>query len=386
MIASMDTKDLVFLVVDDQFNVRRMVVNFLRSFGYTRFVDASDGDRAWEKLKTDPVDFIICDWNMPRMPGIELLRLVRGNESFRHLPFLMVTAEMAEDLVAEAAEWQVDDYILKPFQAQTLKEKIDHIMERRLNPSELDLALMDGTEHMRQGRGKEALASYQRALDMNPKSARSHAAVGSALELLGEDEQAIGHYREAVKISKRFLRGHDSLARVYRKQGEVAKAAEHARTATTISPRNPHRQVSLGKLLLEKGDKDEAAKVLAKAQEIGGHDSELMAEVGEALLAADMNEEAAEAFSSAVDLNPNVVHLYNRLGIALRRQKRFDEAVEQYRRALKVAPDDENLYYNMAVALAEAGKREMARKALAEALRLQPQFQEARDLMQRLSS
>lgn len=377
--------NMTFLVVDDQFNVRRMVVNFLRSFGYTKFVDASDGAKAWDKLQAHPVDFIICDWNMPRVPGIEFLRRVRNHEKYRSLPFLMVTAEMAGDMVAEAAEWQVDEYVLKPFKADTLKAKIDLVLERRSNPSELDQALMGGSAHLRQGRVEEALKLYEYALTLNPNSARTHAALGEALEMAGQQDQAIGHYQESVGISKRFLRGHDNLARVFKTRGDTEKAEEHSRQATEISPRNSKRQLALGKLLLEKGDNKAALKAMRMAQEHAGQDAEVMTEVGEALLNAGLNTEAAEAFSGARDIDPGQVHIYNRLGIALRRQKKFDQAVVQYQQALEVAPEDENLHYNLAVALAESGKRKPARKALSDALRLKSDFAEARALLQRLA-
>ena len=112
-------RELTFLIVDDQFNVRRMVSNFLRTFGHRSFVDAADGLKAQEKLTNHPVDFIICDWNMPNMTGLEFLKWVRHHDRFAEMPFLMVTAEMANEVVAEAVEEGVDDYMVKPFHAQT---------------------------------------------------------------------------------------------------------------------------------------------------------------------------------------------------------------------------------------------------------------------------
>jgi len=139
MTTEANDKGLLFLVVDDQFNVRRMIANFLRTFGYNRVIDAPDGQKAWEKLQASNPGFVICDWNMPNLGGLGLLRRIRASEKHQDLPFLMVTAEVAEDIVAEAIEEGVDGYVLKPFQAKTLVERVETILERKRNPDPIDV-------------------------------------------------------------------------------------------------------------------------------------------------------------------------------------------------------------------------------------------------------
>ncbi|GFM38171.1 chemotaxis response regulator CheY [Desulfovibrio psychrotolerans] len=115
------------LVVDDFSTMRRIVKNILRQIGFTNIVEADDGTTAWETLNKDKIDFIISDWNMPNMTGIELLRKVRGSEEFGDLPFLMVTAEAQQENIIEAVQAKVSNYIVKPFTAETMKQKIDKI-------------------------------------------------------------------------------------------------------------------------------------------------------------------------------------------------------------------------------------------------------------------
>jgi two-component system chemotaxis response regulator CheY len=115
------------LVVDDFSTMRRIVKNILRQLGFNNVVEADDGTTAWEVLNKDHIDFIISDWNMPQMTGIELLRKVRASEQFGHLPFLMVTAEAQQENIIEAAQAKVSNYIVKPFTADTMKQKIDKI-------------------------------------------------------------------------------------------------------------------------------------------------------------------------------------------------------------------------------------------------------------------
>jgi two-component system chemotaxis response regulator CheY len=117
-----------FLVVDDFSTMRRIIKNFLNDLGYTSIAEADDGKTALPVLKAGDVDFLITDWNMPGMPGLELLREVRGDPATKKLPVLMVTAEAKREQIVEAAQAGVNGYVVKPFTAQTLKEKIDKIL------------------------------------------------------------------------------------------------------------------------------------------------------------------------------------------------------------------------------------------------------------------
>jgi two-component system chemotaxis response regulator CheY len=117
-----------FLVVDDFSTMRRIIKNFLTDLGYTNVTEADDGKTALPVLKSGVVDFLITDWNMPGMPGLELLKEVRNDPATKKLPVLLVTAEAKREQIVEAAQAGVNGYVVKPFTAQTLKEKIDKIL------------------------------------------------------------------------------------------------------------------------------------------------------------------------------------------------------------------------------------------------------------------
>jgi two-component system, chemotaxis family, chemotaxis protein CheY len=122
---------LRFLVVDDFSTMRRIVKNFLNDLGYNNVQEADDGNTALPILKTGAVDFLITDWNMPVMPGLELLKAVRGDPALAKLPVLLLTAEAKREQIVEAAQAGVNGYVVKPFTAQTLKEKIEKILSNR---------------------------------------------------------------------------------------------------------------------------------------------------------------------------------------------------------------------------------------------------------------
>jgi two-component system chemotaxis response regulator CheY len=118
------------LIVDDFSTMRRIIKNLLRDLGFTNTVEADDGLTAWPILEQGGIDFLVTDWNMPGMQGIDLLKKVRADEKLGAMPVLMVTAETKREQIIEAAQAGVNGYIVKPFTASTLKEKIDKIFQR----------------------------------------------------------------------------------------------------------------------------------------------------------------------------------------------------------------------------------------------------------------
>jgi two-component system chemotaxis response regulator CheY len=123
-------KNMKILIVDDFSTMRRIIKNLLRDLGFTNTVEADDGTTALPILQTGTIDFLVTDWNMPGMTGIELLRAVRADEKLKTIPVLMVTAEAKRDQIIAAAQAGVNGYVVKPFTAVALKEKIEKIFER----------------------------------------------------------------------------------------------------------------------------------------------------------------------------------------------------------------------------------------------------------------
>ena len=123
-------KNMRILVVDDFSTMRRIVKNLLADLGFTNTAEAEDGAAAFAILKQGGFDFVVTDWNMPGTTGIELLKMIRADDKLKTLPVLMVTAESKREQIIEAAQAGVNGYIIKPFTAATLKEKLDKIFER----------------------------------------------------------------------------------------------------------------------------------------------------------------------------------------------------------------------------------------------------------------
>lgn len=121
--------NMKILIVDDMSTMRRITKNFLKQLGFNNLEEAENGQDALTKLRGEAYGFVVSDWNMPVMTGIEMLRAIRADDKLKPLPVLMVTAEAQKENIVEAAQAGVNNYIVKPFTAETLQEKINKIFK-----------------------------------------------------------------------------------------------------------------------------------------------------------------------------------------------------------------------------------------------------------------
>lgn len=126
----MADKNLNFLVVDDFSTMRRIVRNLLKELGYNNVEEAEDGADALTKLKSGQFQFVVSDWNMPNLDGLEMLKKIRADDSLKDLPVLMVTAEAKKENIIAAAQAGASGYVVKPFSAAVLEEKLNKIFEK----------------------------------------------------------------------------------------------------------------------------------------------------------------------------------------------------------------------------------------------------------------
>lgn len=121
--------DFKFLVVDDSVTMRRIVVNSLKGLGYSQFLEAGDGKEAMDVLNAnDGINFVVTDWNMPNVSGLELVKSIRQHAKYSTVPILMVTTRGVKEDIIEALHAKVNNYVIKPFTPQILKEKIEQIL------------------------------------------------------------------------------------------------------------------------------------------------------------------------------------------------------------------------------------------------------------------
>jgi tetratricopeptide (TPR) repeat protein len=380
-------KSMKIIIADDSANMLRTLANMLRVMGFEYVTRAVDGENAIQKIRNIKPDLILCDWNMPKMKGVQVLQAVRDDEELRLTPFLMITGEVDNRIVAEAAESEVDGYLLKPFTLEDLEAKLDEILTRKKEPSPIDIHLNVSKVYMEARQWEMAKEELRKAMQINSKSPRVAFALGKLHEAQGDLQQARQMYQRAVTFGQQFIKGYEALAKVNQALGDMDAATDSLKKAVYLSPRNLDRQLDLSHILVRRGQKDEVQKVLKNVLGLAEQNrSEVAQKVGEVYLEAGMAAQAQEVFTQALESDPKALQIYNRLGIALRRQKKYLEAIDNYKRALKIDPENENLYYNLGRAFWDAGKKDMAAAAMKRALRIYPEFTEAKDFLTKIGA
>ena len=363
------------LIVDDVPNMRKTIRNMLRQLGTTDIKEADDGDTAIKMLGTssDTCKFVLLDWNMPRMPGIHVAREIRADETYQDLPILMITAEMYKDQIAQAGEMGINGYIIKPFNAKILNDRILSIMEARTNPPDHVKLIKAGETLVMQGKYDIAIEVFEQSLSLN-ESARVLVNIGQAAEKKGDLKSAKKNYRKAAEKNPEYLKAHIAMADLHTRMGNEKGTVEALEKASEISPNNPARQMSLGKIYLKRGYNEKADKAFDKAVE---QDPQKSQDVAETYLNSDKGELAEKYFRKSLRTHADDVYVYNRLGIALRKQGKWEEAIKEYQKALKIDSDDEAVHFNMGRAYLEGKRKGLARECFQKVLKINPDLREA---------
>lgn len=405
-------RDGYVLVVDDAPNICKTTKNLLRSMGIEQVVDAGDGDVALKILKDAKHTklhglksgaeknclFALLDWYMGRMSGIDLAQEIRADKELENIPILMITGEGRRDQIVKAsAEVGVNGFILKPFSAKDLENKISAIIKQRISPPEHVKLIKTGELLMEQGKFDGALMIFDKALEMNPNSARVHVLKGDALKEKGEFEEARSSFAQAIIANPHYLKIYVSSANLAMKEGNKDLALGYLKKASEISPCNGKRIATMGQIHLERGEEEEAQKAFDAAIK---EDPKTAKDIAEAYLKenkADLAEDffrrsmPKEVESLSQEQIKEYVHTTNRLGIALRRQGKIEEALTEYQKVRKLDPDDEAVYYNMGKAYLELSKKndspssvQKAVKCFRKAVEMDPEFEEALKELEKL--
>jgi len=203
-----------FLVVDDIPAIRRLLTQMLQQLGVASPIrQAADGLEAWELLQEHLYDVVVCDINMPRMTGLELLKRLRGHPRHENTPFLLITGEVAEDIVAAAVENEVDGYLLKPFRLPALQRQLAAILKGRHSPGPGERLLQEARRCLAAGFPDQALdLIHQLPPRVRKKSAQVLNLLGECLQAHDSPQEAARCFQEALKINPYHQRAACNLA------------------------------------------------------------------------------------------------------------------------------------------------------------------------------
>lgn len=372
------------LIVDDMPNMSKSVRGMMKvlEFGDS-FHFATNGKEGWELLNKQPYDLAIIDWNMPVMTGIELLELIRKDVKFRDMPVVMITAESTKDIVAEAAESDIDAYILKPITVKSLGDKIREVIDSHNHPPEMVTRLKSGRDLIEKGDYDNAILEIEHAIKAEPDSTRPIRELGYVYYRMGDLEKAETYFLEAAEKNKLDVFAFHYLGELYLKQNDIEKAAKFINKAVDISPRHVDRSVNLGKILVKNNDLQKASNVFSKAISLSDKPMVLKEEIANFCYDNKVYSYAIKLFRSLHEQKPDRADILYKLGITNGLVGEYSQAIEYLKKA-DVNADPEvkiNIKINLAKNYLATSQVLRADTILSEAIKLDPDNEEIRELL-----
>ncbi|MBU4260464.1 MAG: response regulator [Proteobacteria bacterium] len=374
-----------FLIVDDQDNMRRSVRAMLKLINYGKeLFEAPNGREAWKLLTTNEakkIDFIIADYAMPFMKGTELLSRIRSHKKLRDIPFLMITAEANKEVVAEAAEHDVDAYLTKPFVTASLEHKIDELLAKAHNPDPLTLYLLQARDLEEQGDISGAIEEVKKASSANPRSSRPFRELGRLMLKTNDMPNALKCFQKAIEINRLDVTSYHYLGQIFYRSGEIDKATGYFAQAMEISPRHSDRAIKFARLLAKKGNSMEMEKVLRLILKNNESDSDIQEEIAELAMDQGLFVLAIKCYRTILKDQSDNLHINKMLGIALQKNGAYNEAVLYLEKAGSKFGEDLDLLLSLAQAFLAMNMLIRADKWASIAHRLYPDNREAKKIL-----
>jgi CheY-like chemotaxis protein len=373
-----------FLIVDDQDNMRRSIRAMLKLINYGKeLFEAPNGREAWELLTANEtkIDFVISDYAMPFMKGTELLNRIRSHNTFRDTPFLMITAEANKEVVAEAAEHDVDAYLTKPFVTASLEHKIDELLAKAQNPDPLTLHLRLARDLEEKGNIPAAIEEAKKASAANPRSSRPFRELGRLTLRAGDMPNALKCFQKAIEINRMDVTSYHYLGQIFYRQGEIDKAIGYFAQAMEISPRHSARAIKFARLLAKKGDSMEVGKVLRLIVKNNQGDADIQEEIAEVAMDQGLFVLAIKCYRSLLKDQSDNLLINKKLGIALQKNGTYNEAILHLEKAASKYGEDLDLLLSLAQAFFAMDMLIRADKWATIAHRLYPDNPEAKIIL-----
>ncbi len=370
------------LIADDVHPMCKSIRSMLKILKFGKKIHfAHNGRHAWRLLHKEPVDLVIADLKMPIMDGMELLDLIRSDKLLRDLPVIMITNEATSEIVAEAAESDIDAYLLKPITVKMLEEKIRTVIDKANNPSAMDSHLKTARMFEEFGDIDMAIEEAELALEMDPLSSKPFRILGYYYSCMNDFEKAEQYLLKASKMNSLDVFAFHYLAQIYLQRNDIDNATEFLEKAMVISPRNIHRAIDFAKILVKQNKLRKARSVFSEIIERPNIPLKLREEIADFCLKNNFFDFAASLLRDICRKDPGRVDLKLKLGIAYDVLKDFDNAlnclleVEKYYNG--------NIDIKMRIAKIYILKKQLvlADAILKKVLSIKPDHKEAKELI-----
>ena len=380
-----DIREMTVGIVDDIETMCKSIRGMLKVLGYGRtYLYAHNGSEALKMLLDHSVDLLIMDWNMPVMSGLEALYRIREEETTRDLPVIMVTAEANREMVAEAAESDIDAYLLKPLTVKSLGDKIFSVVQKVNDPPLMFVHLKKARAHKEEGNTSLALTEIKAALKADPSSSKPLREMGILYFETGNLENAEKWLRKASAMNKYDVVACHYLGELYLTTNHIDRAVKYFDKAMQISPRHVGRGIHFGKTLLQKGLQTRAGKVFEKAIDLSRGNTALMEEVAVFCMENGAHALSVHWFESVLKKQPTRVDLLLHIGVIFEKTDDPMKAIDTFSRILKTDPDHQEALLHLAKNYVAVDQVLRAEKMVKRVLDLDAENPDARELMRRL--
>lgn len=260
------------VLVDDDPDAREMMKEYLNQIGFPEIMSFESAKEAIKYIKKSPekVGLIISDWEMPEMTGIDLLRLCKGDKKVAEIPFLMVTSQTSIERmkIMQAARANVDQYLLKPFNAEDFKDRIEGVLEKAKSFAEVKKLTLEGSEHLENGRFQSAFSSFEQALQLQPENEIALRGMGDVTLKMKGPQAAVSYYKKSIDSNPVNPKTYLKLATCFDQLGWSDKAIALLQTAIKQVGFNADLHFALGKIYSKKNMYNEAISEFEQTLEI----------------------------------------------------------------------------------------------------------------------
>ncbi len=377
-----DIKEMTVLIADDMPNMVTTIHSVMKMLNYgKRFMIANNGEEAWQILKKEPVDIAILDYNMPHMTGGELLSSIREDRDLKDLPVVMVTAYAHREFVAEAAESEIDAYILKPITVKVLGDKVLGVIKNVNRPPPMVYHLQKARRFEEDGNIDAAIGEARLAMEANPKSSRPLRELGYYYFRKNDLKEAEKWLLKAAQMNSLDVFAFHYLGELYLKRNEIEEASKYFDKAMSISPRHLTRGILFGKTLVQRDKIEKAVQVFEKAIKLSENDLELREEIANFCIEEGAKEYGARLLEFIVRADPKRKDLLFKLGVTLEEVGEHSKALSYLTRAEKEERDNPDIKVHLAKVYLALGRPIRAEKALKEILKADPKNKKAMELL-----
>jgi tetratricopeptide (TPR) repeat protein len=372
-----------FLIVTDKALIAQLLATALKKNDIRNYEHVRNGEEALKRIRVGAFNFLVTDWNMPKISGIELVKILRNDPNTFDIPILMVSAESAEGKVLYAVEEGVDGYQEKPFTEESLMNKINEIILSKMNPDPMKYKIQKLFSMKAQKKYMEAIVFGKSLLNENQNT--------GVYMLLSQCYLEKKEYNEAKKCLTDLLEIENNskalhlLGKIYLEEGNFKEALHYFEESYVLNPMNHNVVIDIGQVYLKMGSFKEAAETFGTLNDDFLSNIDI-ANIGAAYLGTGDVEKAGKYFNQAGSPILETVAVFNKYAMELRKIGDFEGAVKHYKKCLRVDPRNYALLYNIAIAYCEMKEYREAEKLLEECIRIEPRFRDGRKFLDYVKS